>query len=222
MNSAEPVNPPPLRIAVLLSGTGRTLANFLSRIESGDLPAEVVAVASDRPGVKGLEIARDAGLPVQVFERKDYPDRPARDAAMLRWLRGHEPTVFCLAGYLSLLDLKETGGLPVLNIHPALLPRFGGKGYWGDRVHEAVLEAGETMSGATVHLVDPRYDEGAILAQMQVPVFPRDRVKALAARVFAVECELYPRVLRWMAEGRLRIVDGEPRGEDGPWEAPLL
>ncbi len=212
----------PLRVGVLLSGSGRTLANFLRRIDSGDLPARIVAVASDRPRVRGLEIAREADLPTRVFEKKDHPDRPARDASMLGWLRDHDPQVLCLAGYLSLLDLGATGGIPVLNIHPALLPRFGGKGYWGERVHRAVLEAGERVSGATVHLVSPRYDEGEILARIEVPVLPGDDPGALAARVFAAECELYPRVLRWLAEGRLSVVGGRAVGEEGAWEAPTL
>jgi len=100
----------------------------------------------------------------------------------------------------------------VLNIHPSLLPLHRGKGFYGDRVHRAVLESGDPVSGATVHLVDAAYDRGPIVAQVDVPVLPGDDAAALAARVFAAECELYPRVLTAMSEGRLRVEEGQPRG----------
>jgi formyltetrahydrofolate-dependent phosphoribosylglycinamide formyltransferase len=194
-----------LRVAVLLSGTGRTLDNFLRRIESKQLPATIVAVASNKPQVKGLAIAAAAGIPQEVFARADHTTRAARDAVMLGWIRAHRPDVIALAGYLALLDLTEARGIPVLNIHPALLPRFGGKGYYGDRVHAAVLAAGETETGATVHLVDAAYDRGPIVAQARVPVQPGDDVHRLASRVFEAECELYPRVLTEVAEGILDL-----------------
>jgi len=200
----------PLRVAVLLSGSGRTLENFLRRIESGALPAHIVAVASNRPGVRGVAIAEEAGVPVRVFARNEFDSRIERDRAMFSWLQEHEPELFCLAGYLALLDLEGAAGRPVLNIHPALLPKFGGKGYYGDRVHAAVLEAGEPVSGATVHLVDDVYDRGPILDQIEVKVEEADDAAALAARVFAAECELYPRVLREVAEGSRRL-DGLKR-----------
>ena len=195
------MNASPLRFAVLLSGSGRTLENFLRLIESGELPAQLVAVASNKPGVRGLEIAEGAGLPAKVFARAEYPDRKARDAAMFAWLQSYDPELFCLAGYLSLLELDGAGGKPVLNIHPSLLPKFGGKGFYGERVHRAVLEAGERSSGATVHLVDAVFDRGPVVAQVEVPVEPGDDSLSLAARVFSAECELYPRVLRELASG---------------------
>ena len=173
----------PLRMGVLLSGSGRTLENFLRRVASGELPAQVVVVASDRAGVRGVKIAHEADLPVRIFSRKEYSSRIERDARMLAWMHGFHPSVFCLAGYLSLLDLTEIRSVPVLNIHPALLPRFGGKGYWGERVHSAVLEAKEKFSGATVHLVNERFDEGAILGRIQVPVQPQTS-KTKCLRIF--------------------------------------
>jgi phosphoribosylglycinamide formyltransferase-1 len=195
----------PLRVAALLSGTGRTLDNLLRKIEAQELPAVVVAVASNKPNVKGLEIAAAAGVPHRVFARHEHPSRRDRDAAMLGWLRGFSPDVMVLAGYLALLDLHEAGDIPVLNIHPSLLPRYGGKGYHGDHVHAAVLEAGEVESGATVHLVDAVYDRGPIVAQIRVKVMPGDDVHALASRVFAAECDLYPRVLRDVATGAIDL-----------------
>lgn len=201
-----------LRVAVLVSGTGRTLDNFLQKIEADQLPADIVAVASNKAQVKGLDIAKDAGIPHRVFARGDYASRADRDGAMLRWLRSHEPDLVALAGYLALLDLGEAGGIPVLNIHPALLPRYGGKGYYGDHVHAAVLAAGESETGATVHLVDAAYDRGPIVAQVRVPVWPGDDVHRLASRVFEAECELYPRVLRDVATGAIDLRAMAARG----------
>jgi phosphoribosylglycinamide formyltransferase-1 len=122
---------------------------------------------------------------------------------MFDWLNSYAPSLFCLGGYLALLDLRGARGKPVLNIHPSLLPAYGGKGFYGDRVHEAVLADAATESGATVHLVDEVFDRGPIVAQRPVPVLRDDDVDRLAARVFAAECELYPSVLRAIAEGKL-------------------
>jgi formyltetrahydrofolate-dependent phosphoribosylglycinamide formyltransferase len=190
-----------VRAAVLLSGSGRTLENFLEKIDSGELPLEIVAVAASRGDVRGVEIARAAGLPCGVFRRKDHADVAAHNAALNGWLAPHRPEMIVLAGYLCFYIPPEGFTGPVVNIHPALLPKYGGKGMWGHHVHEAVLAAGETESGCTVHLVNERYDEGRILGQQVVPVLPDDDADALAARVFAAECELYPRVLAGLAAG---------------------
>lgn len=189
----------PVRAAVLLSGSGRTLANFLDRIAQGTLPVEIVAVVASRPDVRGVDVAREAGLPVASFRRRDYPDVAAHNAAINAWLVPHRPQLIVLAGYLSLYAPPADFAGPVVNIHPALLPKHGGQGYYGDRVHQAVLAAGDTESGCTVHLVDDRYDSGRILAQRRVPVLPHDDVGSLAARVFAAECEIYPEVLAQLA-----------------------
>jgi phosphoribosylglycinamide formyltransferase-1 len=190
---------------VLLSGSGRTLENFLKHIDSGELPVEIVAVASNKDGVRGLEIAAAAGLDHECFRRSDFESRAARDAAMFAWLQARQPTLFCLAGYLALLDLAGSDGKPVLNIHPSLLPKYGGKGFYGDHVHRAVLESGDAKSGATVHLVDAVFDRGPVLAQSEVDVEEGDDVRRLADRVFAAECVLYPRVLREIVDGTLRL-----------------
>jgi phosphoribosylglycinamide formyltransferase-1 len=213
---------PALPIAVLLSGSGRTLANILAKIDDDRLGVRVVAVASDRTGVRGIEIAREAGLPARVFSRRDHPDRSERDLEMWSWLHSHRPELVCLAGYLSLLELRGGRGVPVLNIHPALLPAYGGKGFYGDRVHRAVLEHGERESGATVHVVNERFDEGALVARIVVPVLEGDDAESLARRVFAAECELYPQVLRWCAEGELWVEEGRPMGAEGPWKLRTL
>lgn len=181
----------PLRLGVLLSGTGRTLVNLCARIAAGALAAEVVVVISDRPGVLGLQHARRAGLPAFVT-------RDARTTFDL--LREHRVDLVLLAGYLRLLPIPADFAGRVLNIHPALLPKFGGKGMYGHRVHAAVLAAKEPESGCTVHFCDDQYDHGAILLQRRVPVFEDDDEDRLAARVFEAECEAYPAAIAaWAA-----------------------
>ena len=199
-----------VRAAVLLSGSGRTLANFLERIAQGTLPLEIVAVVASRGDVRGVDVAREAGLPVGVFRRRDYADAAAHSAAINAFLAPHAPQLIALAGYLCLYLPPAGFAGPVVNIHPALLPKYGGQGYYGDKVHQAVLAAGETESGCTVHLVDAQYDSGRVLAQRRVPVLSSDDVGSLAARVFAAECELYPEVLAALA----RDLAGAPAAED--------
>ncbi len=184
----------PVRLGVLLSGSGRTLQNLLDRIDDGRLAAEVRCVIADREGTVGIERGVRAGLPTAV----------TRDPELIyAMLREHGVELVCLCGYLRLLPIAADFAGRILNIHPSLLPKFGGKGFYGDRVHRAVLEAGETTSGCTVHLCDEVYDRGEILVQRTVPVTPDDTVETLAARVFAAECEAYPEAIeRWVASRR--------------------
>ncbi len=185
----------PIRIVVLISGGGTTLQNFIDRIADGRLRAVIVGVVSSRADAFGLERAKRAGLPSVAVERGN-PDR-TWDA-----VRGFAPDLVCLAGWLNLLPIPEDFRDRVLNIHPALLPAFGGKGMYGHRVHEAVIRAGETESGCTVHIADNTYDTGPILVQKRVPVKRDDTPEALAARVFEAECEAYPEAIRLIAEKR--------------------
>ena len=189
----------PVPVAVLLSGSGRTLENFLERIAAGKLPLEIQAVVSSRDDARGVDIAREAGIPCEVFRRKAFDSVAAHNTAINAWLGKYKVKMIVLAGYLCFFIPPETFDGPVVNIHPALLPKYGGKGMWGHHVHEAVLAAGDPESGCTVHLVNERYDEGRILGQQRVPVLPGDDADTLAARIFAAECELYPRVLRELA-----------------------
>ena len=189
----------PVRCAILLSGSGRTLENFFTYIADGKLNVEIVAVVSSRAQVRGIDIARDHGVPCEVFRRRKYDSISAHNEAINQWLASFQPEIIALAGYLCFyMNPKDFNG-PVLNIHPALLPKFGGKGYYGHNVHHAVLDAGDGISGCTVHLVDGQYDTGRILEQQTVPVLPDDNVDRLAGRVFLAECELYPRVLERLA-----------------------
>jgi len=187
------------RVAVLLSGSGRTLENFFAALDDGRLDVEIVAVVSSRRGVGGVRIARDRGVPVEVFPRKAFGSVAEHNAAINAWLASFRPQIISLAGYLCFYIPPADFTGPVINIHPALLPRYGGQGYYGDKVHAAVLAAEDTESGCTVHHVSDEYDAGGIIAQEKVPVLPGDDVPALARRVFAAECRLYPRVLQDLA-----------------------
>lgn len=189
----------PARLAVLISGAGRTLANILARIRDGSLYAEIALVIASADNA-GAARARAAGLHVVVL-----PGRISLDA-FTSLLREHAIDLVVLAGYLHLLPVPPAYEGRILNIHPALLPDFGGSGMFGRRVHEAVLAAGRTVSGCTVHLVSNQYDKGRILAQSTCPVLPGDTPESLAARVFERECDLYPRVIADVLTGKDRSI----------------
>lgn len=195
----------PLRIAVLISGTGNTLQNLIERIQSRQLPAEIRLVISSKPNVGGVEKARRAGLTVVVVERKAAGSLESFSQTIFDHCRQVQADLVCMAGFLHLVHIPEDYQNRVMNIHPALLPSFGGKGFYGLRVHEAVLEYGCKVSGCTVHFADNEYDHGPIIVQRVVPVLDDDTPQSLAARVFAEECEAYPEAIRLFAEGRLRV-----------------
>lgn len=173
----------------MLSGSGRTLLNLLSAMRGGRLHAEVGLVVASRE-CAGAEHARAAGIETVVMPGAV----PA--AALGSLLREHAIDWVVCAGYLSYLNVPQEYAGKVVNIHPALLPAFGGKGMYGRRVHEAVLRAGAAESGCTVHLVDEVYDHGKILLRMTCPVLPGDTPETLAERVFALECRAYPEALQ--------------------------
>ena len=196
--SAEP--PRPWRLGVLLSGSGRTLANLLAVIARGELDAEIVCVMSSKDNVRGIEIARAAGIPVEIVTRRQFSDPGAHSRAIFEAVAPFGPDLLILAGYLRQLVVDPAWAGRMLNIHPALLPQAeayaAGKGRYGEHVHAAVLAHGDTVSGATVHVVTDEYDTGPPVLQREVPVLPDDTPASLAARVFAVECELYPEAIR--------------------------
>jgi phosphoribosylglycinamide formyltransferase 1 len=189
------------RLAVFLSGSGRTLVNLADHIEAGELDAKIAMVIASRPCL-GADRAKERGFPVQVIEG----NMDAR--AVERVMKESDSDFAALAGYLKLIGVPECCRERIVNIHPALLPDFGGPGMYGNRVHQAVLDAGCKESGATVHFCDDRYDTGPIIAQSTCPVLEDDTASTLAARVFELEMELYPRVIRILIEGRLRVEDG--------------
>ena len=188
----------PLRLAVLLSGSGRTLDNLLEQIAAGRLPARVETVVSSRGDVRGVRIAERAGIPVHVLPPAG---RPLEDwsAAVFAACRAADADLVVMAGFLHLVRIPADFAGRVINIHPSLLPAFGGQGFHGMHVHRAVLEQGCTVSGCTVHLVDDEYDHGRILLQETVPVLADDSPESLAARVFAAECRALPEAIRRIA-----------------------
>jgi phosphoribosylglycinamide formyltransferase-1 len=195
----------PARLAVLLSGSGTTLQNLLDRIARGGLAAHVVVVIASRSDAGGLERARQAGIPAVAVPRKEFTDADRFNDALHAELQRHEFDLIVLAGFLSPFQLRGRYAGRVMNIHPALIPAFCGKGFYGERVHRAVLEAGAKVSGCTVHFADDQYDHGPIILQGTVPVLDDDTPETLAARIHAIENELYPEAIRLWAEGRLEV-----------------
>lgn len=202
------VAPEPIRLVVLLSGSGRTLQNLQDRIAAGRLSARIVGVVASRPDVVGVERARRMGVRTTVTERRACADAAEFGRRVWAEIAPLRPDLVVLAGFLCYLPIPADFTHKVVNIHPALLPAFGGKGMYGDRVHQAVLQAGAKVSGCTVHFVDNEYDHGPIIAQRTVPVLETDTPHTLAERVFAAECETYPEVIQWFADGRLRVEGG--------------
>jgi phosphoribosylglycinamide formyltransferase-1 len=190
----------PIRLVVLVSGGGTTLQNLIDRIADGRLDAHIVGVVASRADVGGVGRAERAGIPVTVAER-------GKDFAVRVWaaVREFHPQLVCFGGWLHLLPIPDDFRLKVLNIHPSLLPAFGGKGMYGHHVHEAVLEYGAKVSGCTVHFADDTYDTGPIVAQRCVPVLDGDTPESLAARVFEAECEAYPEAIQLVASGKWRV-----------------
>jgi phosphoribosylglycinamide formyltransferase 1 len=196
-------------IAALISGGGTTLRNLIEKIAAGELPVEIRLVISSSAEARGLEYARQAGIPTQVVEQqrsltpKEFSElvfQPCREAGV-RYV--------AMGGFLKHVLIPPDFEHRVVNIHPALLPAFGGKGMYGLKVHQAVLAAGEKTSGCTVHFVDNQYDHGQVILQRQVEVLPDDTPETLQARVFAAECEAYPEALRRLAAGRIDVRDGD-------------
>jgi formyltetrahydrofolate-dependent phosphoribosylglycinamide formyltransferase len=195
----------PIRCAVLLSGGGTTLQNLLDKSAAGRLAAKIVLVVSNRVDAFGLERARSAGIPTLVVNRKEAGSLEAFSRRIFDACRAAGVELVCLGGFLQLIQVPDDFAGRVMNIHPALIPAFCGKGYYGHHVHEAVLASGTKITGCTVHFVDNQYDHGPIILQREVPVLEDDTADKLAARVFAEECEAYPAAINLFAAGRLRI-----------------
>ncbi|HSW47191.1 MAG TPA: phosphoribosylglycinamide formyltransferase [Phycisphaerae bacterium] len=207
MSAAGPddIAPRKGRLAVMLSGGGRTLQNLIDCIGRGEIDAEIAVVISSLSQVKGVDRARAAGLPVAIVRKKDHPDVEQFSRLIAETLDDYRPELVCQAGWTCFWRIPDRWMGKVMNIHPALLPKYGGKGFYGHHVHEAVLAAGEKTSGCTVHLADNEYDSGPIILQRTVPVLPGDEPDALAERVFEQECIAYPAAIRLFLKGHLEI-----------------
>jgi phosphoribosylglycinamide formyltransferase-1 len=192
-----------LSIAVFGSGAGSNFMAILTAIQQGNLPAARISlVLSNNSGAGILGIARANGLPAIHLSRKQFPDERSFADTVLSTLRDHGANFIALAGYMKQVPPEVVAAYRkrIVNIHPALLPRFGGAGMYGLRVHEAVLASGETTSGATVHYVDEEYDNGPVVLQQTVPVLPGDTPASLAARVLAAEHQIYPAAIGRIAQ----------------------
>jgi formyltetrahydrofolate-dependent phosphoribosylglycinamide formyltransferase len=201
--------PRPIRIGILLSGKGRgsNMQALIDATRDGRIPGEVALVVSTSPGAPALERASAAGVVTQLIPAPDYPSADDLDAALASAFEQADIDLVCLAGYMRLLTpgfVRRFAGR-MMNVHPGLLPAFGGKGYYGKRVHQAVLETGAKFTGVTVHFVDDEYDHGPIVLQRVVAVDEDDTPDTLAQRVLAEEHRAYPEAVRLFAEGRLRI-----------------
>jgi formyltetrahydrofolate-dependent phosphoribosylglycinamide formyltransferase len=196
---------PAIRLAVLISAGGTTLQNLIDRIADGRLAAEIVQVVSSSSDVLGVERSRRAGLPTAVVTRQEAGSREEFSRRIFDLCRQARAELVCMAGFLQLITVPDDFQNRVMNIHPALIPAFCGKGYYGHRVHEAVLAYGAKVSGCTVHFADNQYDHGPIILQRAVPVLDDDNPDTLAQRVYEQECEAYPEAIRLFAQGRLRL-----------------
>jgi phosphoribosylglycinamide formyltransferase-1 len=205
-----------IRLVVLISGRGSNLQAILDQASSGELPVEVAAVISNRPGVHGLERARRAGVPALELDHKLFADRPEFEAALIDLIDHYRPDLVILAGFMRVLTPGFTEHYQgrIFNIHPSLLPKFRGL-----HTHERAIAAGETVHGASIHFVTAELDGGPVIVQARVPVLPGDDPDTLAARVLEREHRLYPQAIRWFAEGRLGLdgkrvlFDGKPMAE---------
>ena len=195
----------PIRLGILISGGGTTLINILKYINEGRLNAKVAVVISSRSTVSGVEKAKNAGLDVKIIRKKDHVDIDEFSKHIEEELAIAKVDLVIQGGWLCLWNIPARYENRVMNIHPALLPSFGGQGMWGHHVHEAVLKAGCKVSGCTVHFCTNEYDKGPIIVQRTCEVKNDDTPDTLAARVFEQECIAYPEAIRLFAEGKILI-----------------
>jgi formyltetrahydrofolate-dependent phosphoribosylglycinamide formyltransferase len=195
----------PLKLVVLVSGSGTTLQNLVDQISTGTLYAQIPLVIGSRPELVGLQRGAKAGLRNVVVDRRSYADCSAFSRRVFDLCTDVGADLICLAGWLCLLDIPAEFEGRVMNIHPALLPSFGGRGMYGRKVHEAVLAHGCKLSGCTVHFVDNTYDTGPIILQRACPVLEHDTPEDLAHRVFEEEKIAYPQAIQLFQQGRLKV-----------------
>jgi phosphoribosylglycinamide formyltransferase-1 len=208
-----------LPVVALISGRGSNLRAIAERAGSGDLPIEIRAVVSDRADAAGLAWAQQAGLRTAVLSPRQFPDRDSYDQALADLVAGFEPGLVVLAGFMRILGpaFVDRFAGRTLNIHPSLLPT-----YRGLNTHRRVLEAGESLHGASVHFVTRELDGGPVVLQARVPVLSSDDEATLAARVLHQEHRIYPQAVGWFARGRLRLVDGAAWLDGRPLDTPVL
>lgn len=200
-----------INLAVLLSGSGTTLQNLIDRIKSGSLDANIKIVISSKTNAYGLQRAQQNNIPTAIIRPKDYDNFQLFNQSLWNTIRQYPIDLVVLAGYLSLIEVPPDFTHRIMNVHPALIPSFCGKGMYGHHVHEAVIQSGVKITGCTVHFVDEHYDHGPIILQEAVPVLEDDTPETLAERVQAKERELYPMAIQLFAENRLKIEGNKVR-----------
>ncbi len=194
-----------INLAVLISGSGRTLQNFIDLHDAGKLDARVSVVISSRADAYGLERAREHNIAAVCIPSREYENFEIMSAVIAAELEEHEVDLIAMAGFMCLFKIPKRFHGRIMNIHPALIPAFCGKGLYGRYVHEAVIKRGCKLTGVTVHFADNVYDRGPIILQLPVPVLDDDTPDTLAARVFEKECEAFPQAIQLFAENRLKI-----------------
>jgi phosphoribosylglycinamide formyltransferase-1 len=210
---------PALALAVLISGRGSNMVAIARACASGQIAARIVRVIADRHGAAGIERARELGLEVSVVAAREFADRAAFEAALRAAIDASGAQLVVLAGFMRILSPQFTAHYAgaMLNIHPSLLPKYAGL-----HTHERALQAREPEHGASVHLVTAQLDAGPVLLQARVPVLATDTAASLSARVQQQEHIIYPKVIGWLAAGRLRVVNGTPYLDGEPLQSPLL
>lgn len=202
----------PLPIAVLISGGGTTLENLIQRQLDGQLPVEFKLVVSSNPNSRGLQLAEQASIPSVVISRRDFEAADAHREAVFAEIRRHGVELVVMGGYLQHLLIPTDYENRVVNIHPSLIPAFAGKGFYGLRVHQAVLDQGAKLTGCTTHFVDDHFDHGPIIAQRACEVLDDDTAETLQRRVFELECDLLPDTIAAIASGDIRVQADRVRG----------
>ncbi|MBQ2849887.1 MAG: phosphoribosylglycinamide formyltransferase [Thermoguttaceae bacterium] len=197
-----------LPLAVLISGTGRTLKNLIDKVEEGKLDVDIRLVVSSSDRAKGLQFAEQNNIPIAIVKSSEFQTKQEFSDAVFAACRAAKVEYVAMAGYLKLLAIPDDFTNKVLNIHPSLIPSFCGENYYGRRVHDAALRRGVKVSGATVHFVDNEYDHGPILLQKTVPVYDADTVDTLSDRVLReAEFVAYPEALQLLAQDRVEFVE---------------
>jgi len=195
-------------VSVFISGGGTTLKNLIEYRQANEsCPWEITSVVSNKSDASGLLFAKEAGIETFVVDHRAFDSTADFSSAVYDVIRPSAPNLLVMGGFLRRLSVAKEFENRIVNIHPSLIPSFCGKGNYGSRVHQAVLDYGCKLTGCTVHFVDDEYDHGPIIAQRSVPVVSGDDAQTLAARVFAAECELYPEVIDQIASGRVRVAD---------------
>ena len=199
-------------IAIFASGSGTNFKSIYHHLQLGNIPGQIVLTISNNSDSGAIEFAKKNNMPTLIINEERYPKQGDRYELLIQKLEGNEVDLICLTGYMKLLpkSIVHKYHNRVLNIHPALLPHFGGKGFYGMKVHEAVIASGTDESGVTIHFVDEKYDQGKIIVQEKVKVYRRDTAETLARRVLEVEHKLYPQVVKAFCEDRIVWENNHP------------